>query len=112
MPLKLPDDGGVIDWEMESVVGEPGKYMIKTEQDEQPILEHNKALRNAGYTGDLSFGRHIASIPFILWNRWLKKYPELKAGSKHPDYETTLHRLLNEHSYLKVNDDKLGKIRI
>lgn len=107
----LPKDGSPISWEMEDVVGEPNKWIIKTEQDEAPILEHNLALRNSGYTGNLTFGRQIASIPIILWNRWIKKYPCLKNGPRDPDYQPTLYRLIMQNPKVKVNDEHLGKIR-
>lgn len=106
---KLPDDGSGISWEMEDVVGEPGKWIIKTEQDEKPFLEIAQNLRNSEYTGNLTFGRHVASIPPILWNRWVKEYPCLRNGRRDPDYEKTLFRLIMEHPKVKVTDDILGK---
>lgn len=107
--LALPKDGSPISWKMEDVVGEPGKWIIKTEQDEQPILEHNLALRNSEYTGDLTFGRHLADIPLILWNRWLKQYPELKYVGKYPEADKKLFQLIKDHPKVKVNDDVIGK---
>ncbi len=104
----LPVDDA-IRWEMEDVVGEPGKWTIKTEQDEEPILEHNLALQNSEYTGDLTFGRHVASIPKILWSRWLRQYPILKNANHDPEANKLLFKLINEHPKLKVNNERLGK---
>ena len=104
----LPNDG-LISWAMEDVVGEDGKWIVKTEQDEQPILEHNLALRNSEYTGDISFGRHVASIPNILWDRWVKQYPILKTINHDPEASKILFKLINDHKKVKVNDEHLGK---
>ncbi len=105
--IKLPSDGGAIQWSFETDTT-TGKTIIKTEQNESPILELNNDKRNMGYKGNLSFGRHVASVPFILWNRWIKDNPPLKAGKHHPDYETTLYKLIMAHNKVKVNDDILG----
>ncbi len=104
---KLPSDGGDISWEMEDVVGEPGKWIIKTEQDETPYLNWAATLRSHEYTGDLTFGRHVASIPPILWNRWVKAYPCLRNGKRDPDYEPTLFRLIMDNQKVKVNNERL-----
>lgn len=110
MTIHLPKDDGVIDWKIRNIAGEPGRYMIETTQDEQPILEYNHARRESVDSfGDLSFGRQVASIPVNLWNRWIKENPEIKAGRTHPDYEKVLFRLINEHPKVKVNNDKLGR---
>ena len=103
----LPVDD-VIRWEMEDVVGEPGKWMIKTEQDEEPILAHNLALQNSEYTGDFTFGRHVASIPNILWARWVKQYPILKNCNHDPEARRILFRLIMENPKVKVNDERLA----
>jgi hypothetical protein len=45
-------------------------YHQVTQPSESLILERNKRLRNnPGALGDLSFGRQLASIPFILWEK-------------------------------------------
>jgi hypothetical protein len=36
---------------------------------ENLILERNAQLRKDNALGDLSFGRQVASIPFIMWER-------------------------------------------
>jgi hypothetical protein len=51
------------------------KIVAVTEQDVEPILEHNKALRGEPQPprrrGD--FGRHVASIPNVILVRWLNE---------------------------------------
>ena len=110
MTTRLPNDGGPIDWKIRGIAGEPGKYLVETSQDEAPILDFNQARRNdPNFTGDLTFGRQIASVPFILWNRWIKENPEIKAGKGHPDYEKTLFRLIKENPLVKTNNDHIGR---
>lgn len=40
-------------------------------QDVEPILEHNKALRSQEQHSD--WGRHVASIPNVIYERWLNE---------------------------------------
>ena len=61
---------------------EEGKlYRILTQPTEDLILERNKQLRNnPGSLKDLEFGRQVASIPFNIWEKWRREYPELTQG--------------------------------
>ena len=108
MRLALPKDGSPIDWEIESVACSDTKYIIKTEQDEAPILEHNEQLRNSGNKGEFTFGRQVASIPIILWERWVKQYPILNNINHDKEASKILFRLINEHPKVKTNNDRLG----
>ena len=47
-------------------------YNIQTQPSEDLILERNAELRKDNVLGDLSFGRQVASIPFIMWNAAIK----------------------------------------
>ena len=47
------------DWTMHHRVSQPS---------ENVILERNKRVRNEKPLKDLSFGRQVASVPFILWS--------------------------------------------
>lgn len=47
-----------------------GELFHRTSQpSEDLILERNAELRKDNVLGDLSFGRQVASIPFILWEK-------------------------------------------
>jgi hypothetical protein len=47
------------------------KIIALTEQDVEPILERNHALRGEPQTSD--WGRHVASIPNVILVRWLNE---------------------------------------
>lgn len=42
---------------------------VRDQPSESLILENNAKLRKDNVLGDLSFGRQVASIPFIMWER-------------------------------------------
>lgn len=48
-----------------------GGFTIQSRQDVEPILDHNKALQNTPQKSD--WGRHIASIPLIIIDKWSKE---------------------------------------
>ena len=45
-----------------------GTFTIQSSQDVEPILENNKRLRTMPQKSD--WGRHIASIPNVIWLQW------------------------------------------
>lgn len=47
------------------------RIIVATEQDVEPILERNKALRSMPQRSD--WGRHVASIPNVIMVRWLNE---------------------------------------
>jgi len=47
------------------------KIIVATEQDVEPILERNKALRSQPQRSDWS--RHIATIPNVILVKWLNE---------------------------------------
>ena len=85
----------------------PETPVIKTEQaTEGTILEHNKSLRNSSYTGDLTFGRHLAEIPQIIMEKWMKEDPVIKHGESHPDFFKCMMKKLKLHPELLVADNR------
>jgi hypothetical protein len=48
-----------------------GNMAVKSVQDVEPILEHNKVLRSQTQRSD--WGRHIAEIPNVIMTRWLNE---------------------------------------
>lgn len=44
----------------------------QSQPSENLILERNQELRKDNALGDLSFGRQVASIPFIIWEEAIR----------------------------------------
>lgn len=75
-------------------------------QDVEPILEHNKRLRSIPQKSD--WGRHIASIPNVIVEKWLAE--EWNRGNTTlkmhgPEWNALLKRKLAdpEWAYLRVD---------
>lgn len=49
-----------------------GGFTIQSRQDVEPILDRNKELQNTEQRSD--WGRHIASIPNIIIDKWSKDH--------------------------------------
>lgn len=47
-------------------------FIFERIQDCEPILERNKALQNER-RADSDWGRHIASVPNVILERWIKE---------------------------------------
>jgi hypothetical protein len=78
-----------------------------TEQDCDPILEHNKLLRSMPQTSD--WGRHIASIPNVILVRWLNEaYAEgntqLRMFTK--EFDELVARKLSDPDWKYLRTDK------
>lgn len=54
-----------------------GVLLVRTTQDVEAIIEHNKALQKEAQRSD--WGRHVASIPNVILTRWLNE--ELERGN-------------------------------
>jgi hypothetical protein len=48
-----------------------GRLIVASEQDVEPVLEHNAALRAEPQRRD--WGRHVATIPNVILLRWLNE---------------------------------------
>lgn len=48
-----------------------GGFTIQSVQDVEPILENNKTLQSVTQKSD--WGRHIASIPLVMIEKWSKE---------------------------------------
>lgn len=51
-------------------------FLVKSVEDVEPILEHNKLLRTQEQKSD--WGRHVASVPNVILTQWLNE--ELDRG--------------------------------
>lgn len=75
-------------------------------QDVEPYLEHNKQLRSMEQKSD--WGRHVASIPNVIINRWLQEAwnsgnKGLKFGT--PEFNEIVRKKLDDPdwAYLRVD---------
>lgn len=83
---------------------------VETKQDVQPILDSNKAERNANTS---RFRRsddmeHVARIPMVVVEDWINRFG-LNAMSPSEEDTIRITALLNspEYAYLKTRDMKL-----
>ena len=75
---KVVDDDSGIRTEFITHAHEPGKvYTKRTQPTADIILERNQRKRIEKPLKDLSFGRHVACIPFNDYEILKKKYPDL-----------------------------------
>ena len=91
-------------------------YMIEDEDGTRfetightdPVIEANKAMatQNDGYSPSREL-RRVASIPFILINKWLQ---EEGWNALNPDHADKLAQKLNDpqYQYLRTADGRLG----
>lgn len=76
------DDSGIVT-EVITHAHEPGKvYTRRTQPSADLILERNKRMQIEQPERDLSFGRHIANIPYNDLFFLQKKYPDLLSPDK------------------------------
>jgi hypothetical protein len=83
-----------------------GKSYIRTEQDVQPLLDYNAALRNGGLKDkDPEKGgpmmRHYASVPMVVINELLTK--GINFFDKN-DFPRVIAEINKNYPYLKVTD--------
>jgi hypothetical protein len=87
-----------------------GTVAIEHVQDVEPILEHNKMLRGEEQHSD--WGRHVASIPNVIYVKWLDE--EHAKGNTSlrmftPEFDLIVQKKLNdpEWAYLRTDRPKL-----
>ena len=61
----------------ETKLDHDGTLIVERWQDVEPILEHNKVLQSMAQKSD--WGRHIASIPCVILERWW--HEEIERGN-------------------------------
>jgi hypothetical protein len=82
---------------------------LKTVQDVNPILDQNARMRSIHGEvpkGDQTFGNHVARIPLIVWERFCKERPGLRAAQVSAQDNAWLLAKINsrEFSRLKTFD--------
>lgn len=80
---------------------------IERVQDVEPILEHNKMLRGIPQKSD--WGRHVASVPNIVLEKWLNE--EHARGNKSmrfmdEEFRQLVWRKLNDPEWAYLRTDK------
>jgi hypothetical protein len=83
-----------------------GDLTVHTHQDVEDIIERNKALASVPQRSD--WGRHVASVPVNVINRWLdEEYArgnvDLRWGSK--EFMALVARKLADHDWLYLRTD-------
>lgn len=61
---------------------EDGKMRVEQWQDEQPIVEHVKEMRERAKKTDTAMGRYVGSIPITLYNQWVKEDPDIAKDNR------------------------------
>lgn len=82
-------------------------FAIEHVQDVEPILEHNKMLRTMEQPSD--WGRHVASIPNVLYVRWLDE--EHRRGNTSlrlftPEFDAIVQKKLADPEWAYLRTDK------
>ena len=61
-------DAGVTKYEEDD-----NQFTLTTEQNVAPLLDKNKEEYHSGVNTGGPFGRKVASIPLVTWQRWIKE---------------------------------------
>ena len=82
-------------------------HIFERSQDVEPILDHNKALREEKQSSD--WGRHVACIPNIFLERWLNE--EYERGNTtvklfSPEMDALVDRKLKDPDWKWLRVDK------
>jgi alpha-galactosidase len=88
-----------------------GDLIVERVQDCEPILDRNAALRSMGQAslGTETWGRHVASIPCVIMERWLNE--ELERGNTTikmfgPEMDKLVQRKLQDPDWKWLRTDK------
>ncbi len=76
-------------------------------QDIEPILERNKTLRTEDQRSD--WGRHVASIPNVIYVRWLNEEHDRGNTSLRmftPEFDEIVQKKLNDPEWMYLRTDK------
>lgn len=82
-------------------------YSEKTQKNEDAILAENAEKRKMDHRPG-SWAWQIASIPAIMYDKWLRENPELRSPNKE-DRQAKLMQLINAHPEVRVVDSVLSR---
>lgn len=89
-------------------VSDDGEVVIKkTQPGEQLILDQNARMRAVNKTirrGDQVWFHHVARIPEILWERWIREIPGLAQGAPEANAEVLARLNQRDYCHLKTYD--------
>jgi hypothetical protein len=95
-----------------SVKFEPdGTFLIKTEQEVDDILDHNRILRNhddKGWTSPAKDMRRVASIPMNVVYQWLQEGIDVFSGEQQDEVAKRLND--PDWAYLRTAPGHLGPV--
>lgn len=81
-----------------------GVVHVERIQDVEPILERNKALQSIPQRSD--FGRHIASIPNVILERWIHEEGVNYLALPGEEFARLIRRKLNDPDWRHLRTDK------
>lgn len=81
-----------------------GVAHVERIQDVEPILERNKALQSIPQRSD--FGRHIASIPNVILERWIHEEGVNYLALPGEEFARLIRRKLNDPDWRHLRTDK------
>ncbi len=83
-----------------------GQAIVRTTEDVEPVLEHNRHLRSETQRSD--WGRHVASVPPVVLLGWLHEEWERGNDIKYlsPEYYALVWRKLNDPDWVNLRTDK------
>lgn len=85
------------------IVPDEDGVTLETVQDVDLTLDRNAGMRGVhtqAPRGDQTWGNHVASIPFVVWERLRKENPELDEWT--PDAQAWLIRKINSDEYCRL----------
>ena len=77
---------------------------VERVQDVEDILAHNKLLQSLPQTSD--WGRHIATIPNVIIERWMKEDGVNVLGLSSEDFGEFIRRKLNDPDWRHLRTDR------
>jgi hypothetical protein len=83
------------------------KVAVEHIQDVEPILEHNKRLR--GEEQKSNWGRHVASIPNVIYVQWLNEQHAKGNTSLRmftPEFDLVVQKKLEDPEWAYLRTDK------
>ena len=85
-----------------------GALTVERVQDVEPILDQNKLLRSLPQKSD--WGRHIANIPNVIYEKWFNEYNEGRAVPDFrifgPEFSEFVSRKLQDPDWAYLRTDK------
>ena len=104
----------VLDWDgvlLETAhVDEDGVTIETSQPGLQAILDENARMRSVNTSirrGDQIWGHHVARIPMLVWERWIREIPGLAQGEKEAQAEMLARLNDREYCHLRTYDGKI-----